>query len=149
MRYSLTTGIAAGLFAVAALAQPAMAKDITVKMLTKGASGMYVFEPALVKADVGDKVHFVPADPSHNGEIIAGMIPAGVTSAKGAMGKEFVLTVSKPGVYGVKCLPHMSMGMVGLVQAGKGPSANLAAAKAVKLPPLAAKRMNPLLAQAN
>ena len=148
MRYSCTSVIAAGLFA-AALSQPAMAKDITVKMLTKGASGAYAFEPALVKADVGDKVHFVPADPSHNAEIIDGMVPAGVSPAKGAMGKEFVLTVSKPGVYGIKCLPHMSMGMVGLVQAGKGPSPNLAAAKAVKLPPLAAKRMTPLLAQAN
>ena len=148
MRYSLVPVVAAGFFA-AALSQPAMAKDITVKMLTKGPSGAYVFEPALVKADVGDKVHFVPSDPTHNGEVIPGMVPAGVTPAKGAMGKEFVLAVTKPGIYGVKCLPHLSMGMVGLVQAGKGPSANLAAAKAVKLPPLAAKRMNPLLAQAN
>lgn len=148
MRFSWTPVIAAGLF-VAAMSQPAMAKDITVKMLTKGASGAYVFEPALVKADVGDKVHFVPADPSHNAELIAGMVPAGVAPVKGAMGKEFILTVSKPGIYGVKCLPHASMGMVALVEAGKGPSANLAAAKAVKLPPLAAKRMNPLLAQVN
>ena len=148
MRYALFPVIAAG-FVAAALSQPAMAKDIVVKMQTKGATGQYVFEPALVKADVGDKVHYVPSDPSHNAEIIPGMLPAGVTPAKGAMGKEFVLTVSKPGIYGVKCLPHASMGMVGLVQAGKGPSANLAAAKAVKLPPLAAKRMNPLLAQVN
>lgn len=148
MRYSFISTAAMGLLA-ATLAQPAMAKDIIVKMKTQGAGGMYVFEPALVKADVGDKVHFMPVDPSHNAEIIPGMIPAGVTPAKGAMGKEFILTVSKPGVYGVKCLPHVSMGMVGLVQAGKGPSGNLAAAKAVKLPPLAAKRMTPLLAQAN
>jgi hypothetical protein len=40
------------------------------------------------------------------------------------------------------------MGMVALVQVGKGPSANLAAAKAVKLAPLAAKRMTAMLAQA-
>ena len=58
------------------------------------------------------------------------------------------LTLGKPGVYGVECMPHASMGMIGLVQAGKGPSPNLAAARAVKLPPLAAKRMAPLLAQA-
>ena len=148
MRYSWTPAVAVGLL-VAGVAQPATAKDIVVQMKTQGATGMYAFEPALVKAAVGDKVHFVPADPSHNAEIIPGMIPAGVAPAKGAMGKEFVLTLSKPGIYGVKCLPHVSMGMVGLVEAGKGPSPNLAAAKAVKLPPLAAKRMTPLLAQVN
>jgi len=138
--------VAAG-FCVAALAQPAVAKDIVVKMVTKGPTGAYAFEPALVKADVGDRIRYVPADATHNAEIIPGMVPAGFTAPKGAMGKEFILTVSKPGVYGVKCLPHVSMGMVGLVQAGKGPSPNLAAAKAVKLPPLSAKRMTPMLAQ--
>jgi hypothetical protein len=51
-------------------------------------------------------------------------------------------------VYGIKCLPHFSMGMVALVQVGNGPSANLAAAKAVKLSPLATKRMTAYLAQA-
>ena len=146
MKTALTIGCAA---LVAALAQPALAKDITVQMNTQGAGGMYVFNPAFVKAAVGDKIHFVPSDPSHNAEPIAGMFPAGVPMTKGAMGKEYVLTVSKPGVYGIKCLPHVSMGMVGLVQAGPGPSPNLAAAKAVKLPPLAAKRMTPMLAQAS
>ena len=139
--------LGAGLL-IAAVAQPASAKDITVKMLTKGASGAYVFEPALGMAAVGDKGHFIPGDPTHNAETIDGMLPAGFTGSKGAMGKEYVLTVTKPGVYGIKCLPHFSMGMVGLVQAGNGPSPNLAAAKAFKLAPLAAKRMTPLLAKA-
>ncbi len=146
MRYARTPAIVAGMM-IAFSAQSAAAKDIVVAMKMQGAGGMYVFEPALVKAAVGDKIHFVPKDPTHNAETIPGMVPAGVAQTKGAMGKEFVLTVSKPGIYGVKCLPHVSMGMVGLVQAGKGPSANLAAAKAVKLPPLAAKRMTPLLAK--
>ena len=148
MKYVRTPAVVAGLL-IAILAQPAIAKDITVNMMTKGASGAYAFEPALVKAAVGDKIHFIPSDGTHNAEMIPGMVPEGVAPAKGLMGKEFVLTVSKPGIYGVKCLPHVSMGMVGLVQAGKGPSPNLVAAKAVKLPPLAAKRMTPLLAQVN
>ena len=137
---------AAGL--LAGVATAASAKDIQVKMNTKGVSGAYVFEPAFVKAAVGDKVHFIPSDPTHNGQVITGMEPAGAAPAKGPMGKEFVLTVDKPGLYGVECLPHFSMGMVGLVQVGNGPSPNLAAAKAVKLPPLATKRMATLLAQA-
>lgn len=147
MNKPLVSLLGAGLLAVL-VAQPAWSKDVVVKMNTKGPSGLYVFEPAFVKVAVGDTVHFVPSDPTHNGETIPGMTPAGVAQSKGPMGKEYVLRVTKPGIYGVKCLPHVSMGMVGLVQAGNGPSPNLAAAKAVKLPPLATKRMAPLLAKA-
>lgn len=131
-----------------AVAAPALAKDHVVQMKNSGKAGAMVFEPAFVQAAPGDRVKFVPTDPSHNAETIATMLPDGVAPSAGAMNKEFVLTVSKPGVYGIKCKPHYSMGMVALVQVGKGPSANLAAARAAKLPPLAAKRMTPLLAQA-
>ncbi|QQV77534.1 pseudoazurin [Sphingomonas aliaeris] len=130
------------------IAAPAAAKDVIVKMKNAGAGGAMVFEPAFVKAAVGDTVRFVPTDPSHNAETISTMLPAGVAPSKGAMNKEFVLKPTVAGVYGVKCQPHYSMGMVALVQVGNGPSANLAAAKAVKLAPFAAKRMTPLLAQA-
>ena len=132
----------------ATAATPALAKDITVKMKNQGAGGAMVFEPAFVKAMPGDVVHFVPTDPSHNAETIPNMLPAGVTSTKGQMTKEFVLPVKAPGVYGIKCMPHYSMGMIALVQVGNGPSPNLAAARAVKLAPFAQKRMTPLLAQA-
>lgn len=132
-----------------ALATPAAAKDIKVQMKNQGAAGMMVFEPSFVSANVGDTVHFVPTDSGHNAEPITGMLPAGVTEPAGAMGKEYVLTISQPGLYGIKCKPHYSMGMVALVKAGKGAAPNAAAATAVKLPPLAAKRMTPMLAQAN
>jgi plastocyanin len=62
-------------------ASPVAAKDITVKMLTQGKSGMMVFEPAFVKANVGDTVHFVPTTPSHNAELIKDIAPAGVVPA--------------------------------------------------------------------
>ena len=136
------------LLALSLLATPAFAKSITVHMKNMGTAGAMVFEPAFVKAMPGDTVHFVPTDPGHNAETIATMLPAGVAPTKGAMNKEFVLEATTPGVYGIKCLPHYSMGMVALVQVGNGPSANLAAAKAVKLAPFAAKRMTPLLEQA-
>ncbi|MFX4083769.1 pseudoazurin [Sphingobium yanoikuyae] len=130
-----------------ASAMPAAAKDITVHMKNKGADGAMVFEPSFVKAAPGDVIHFQPTDPSHNAETISTMLPAGATPMKGAMNKEAVLTVSKPGLYGIKCMPHYSMGMVALVQVGKPTAADVAAAKAVKLPPFAAKRMNAALAQ--
>lgn len=129
-----------------AAAAPATAKDITVHMQNQGKDGMMVFEPAFVKASVGDTVHFVPTDKSHNAETIEGMLPEGIAHTVGGMNKEMTLNIEKPGVYGIKCKPHYAMGMVALVQAGKAP-ANLEAAKAVKLPGLAAKRMAPLLAQ--
>lgn len=144
-RHLLGAGLA---LAAATTAMPAIAKDIVVHMRNQGASGLMVFEPAFVRANPGDKIHFMPSDPAHNAETIPDMLPAGVAPSAGAINKEFVLAVSKPGVYGIKCKPHYSMGMVALVQVGKGPSPNLAAAKAVKLAPLAAKRMTAMLAQA-
>lgn len=133
----------------AVAATPAAARDITVEMKNMGPNNtMMAFVPAFVKAMPGDVIHFKPTDMSHNAETIADILPAGVADVKGGMNKELVLPVKTPGLYGIKCLPHFSMGMVALIQVGNGPSANLAAAKAAKLPPLAAKRMAPLLAQA-
>ena len=140
--------LAAATLALVAPAAPAAARDVVVHMRNKGAAGAMVFEPAFVKAMPGDTIHFVPTDLTHNAETIPTMLPAGVASTKGAINKEFVLTASAPGIYGIKCQPHYAMGMVALVQVGTGPSTNLAAAKAAKLPPFAAKRMAPLLAAA-
>jgi pseudoazurin len=130
------------------LAGPVLAKEHVVAMLNQGKDGAMVFEPGFIKAMPGDTVKFLATNPGHNAQTIAGMLPDGEAEQKGAMGKEFVLTVKAPGLYGIKCLPHASMGMVALVQVGKGPSANLEAAKAVKLPPLAKKRMDMWLAAA-
>ena len=126
----------------------ASAKDIVVQMKNQGAGGAMVFEPSFVQASVGDTVRFVPTDVGHNAETIKGMLPAGVEPSAGTMNKEFDLLLSKAGIYGVKCMPHFSMGMAAIIQAGKGPSPNIAAARAVILPPLAAKRLAPALAQA-
>lgn len=138
------------LLAAALLAAPAIAsaKQIEVKMLNTGKDGAMVFEPAFIKASPGDTVKFIATDPGHNAQTIAGMLPDGESEQKGPMGKDFVLNVKSPGLYGIKCLPHYSMGMVALVQVGTGASANLAAAKAVKLPPLAKKRMDSYLSEA-
>ncbi|MDE1914471.1 MAG: pseudoazurin [Sphingomonadales bacterium] len=129
----------------AAMSGVASAKDIIVHMKNAGKEGAMVFEPSFVKAAPGDVIHFEPTDAAHNAESIPSMMPAGATPFKGVMGKDVTVTVTKPGLYGVKCLPHYTMGMVALVQVGKVTPAELAAAKAVKLPPMAAKRMTPLL----
>lgn len=126
---------------------PASAKDIIVHMKNKGAEGAMVFEPSFVKAAPGDVIRFKPTDPSHNAETMSTMLPAGTTPMKGLMNKEAVITVTKPGLYGIKCMPHYSMGMVALIQVGRPTTADITAAKAVKLPPFAAKRMTAMLAK--
>jgi pseudoazurin len=124
-------------------------KVITVKMLDMGPDGAMSFSPGFVKANVGDTIHFVPANAMHNAETIASMLPDGVAPSAGNMGQAFDLKLTAAGVYGVKCKPHYAMGMVMLVQAGKGPSANLAKAKAAALPPFAKKRIAAYLAKAS
>jgi pseudoazurin len=146
----LIRSISIGRFVVAALLcspLPAAAKDIVVHMKNQGTDGAMVFEPGYVKAAVGDVIHFKPTDASHNAETLPSMLPAGATPMKGMMNKEAVMTVTKSGLYGIKCMPHYSMGMVALVQVGKPTTADITAAKAVKLPPFAAKRMTAYLAK--
>ena len=124
-----------------AMAGEAAAAEHRVQMLNSGPGGAMVFSPAVVRARPGDTIRYVPTNPGHNAETIAGMLPAGVAVTRGAMGREFVLTVTQPGVYGVKCAPHYSMGMVGLVIVGDG-SPNRAAAQAAagRTPNLARRR---------
>jgi pseudoazurin len=123
----------------------AHAENFDVKMLNKGADGAMVFEPAFVKAAVGDTITFQSTDKGHNVEGIEGMLPEGVEAFKSKMGDDYVLTLTSEGLYGVKCTPHYSMGMVGLIQAGA--PANLDAAAVVTHKGKAKTRFEPLFAQ--
>ena len=126
--------------------QPALAANFDVQMLNKGADGAMVFEPALIKVAPGDTVTFLPTDKGHNAETIAKMLPDGAEAFKGKMGQSITVTFTQPGAHGIKCAPHLAMGMVALVVVGDAP-ANLEAVKAVKLPKAAQDRMNALYAQ--
>jgi pseudoazurin len=131
-----------GIAAVAALligAAPAYAANFEVQMLNKGADGAMVFEPALIEIAPGDTVTFVATDKGHNAESIKEMMPDGAETFKGAMGKDVVVTFTHEGVYGIKCAPHLGMGMVAAVVVGA--PTNLDAAKAVTLPGKAKTRM--------
>jgi pseudoazurin len=111
------------------MAGGAFAAEFEVKMLNKGAEGAMVFEPALIKVAPGDTVKFISTDKGHNAETIKGMLPADAPPFLGKLGQDVAVTFDKPGVYGVKCLPHYGMGMVAMVVVGT-PS-NLDEAKAV------------------
>ena len=120
----------AGLLALASA--PAMAATFEVHMLNKGAAGPMVYEPALTKVAVGDTVTFVPIDKGHNAETMKEILPAGGDTFKGKINEPVSVTFTVPGTYGVKCTPHVGMGMVALVVVGT--PANVEEAKAVSHP---------------
>jgi pseudoazurin len=111
------------------MAGGACAAEIEVKMLNKGAEGAMVFEPALIKVAPGDTVKFLSTDKGHNAETIKGMLPSDAAPFLGKIGEDIAVTFDKPGIYGVKCLPHYGMGMVAMVVVGT--PTNLDAAKAI------------------
>ena len=125
-----------------------MAADFEVKMLNKGAEGAMVFEPAGLKIAPGDTVTFIPTDKGHNAEAIKGMIPEGAAEFKGKINEEIKVTFDVPGLYGIKCAPHLGMGMVAAILVGDGPAANLDAFNAAKLPKKARERIDAAVAAA-
>jgi pseudoazurin len=132
---------------LAITATGASAAEHVINMLNKGADGTaMVFEPAYVKAAVGDTVKFVPVDKGHFAVPLPGMWPEGVEQAKGKMNQELIVTLDKDGLYGFKCTPHYAMGMVAMVQVGTGAVTD--EIKAIKLPGKAGERMAAILTQA-
>ena len=115
--------------AVLVLAGGARAAEVEVKLLNKGADGVMVFEPAFVKIAPGDTVKFVSTDKGHNAESIKGMLPEGAAPFVGKNNEDIAVKFEQEGVYGIKCLPHYGMGMVGMIVVGN--PGNVDQAKAV------------------
>ncbi|MGP3696671.1 pseudoazurin [Rhodobacter sp. NSM] len=139
----LKTTTAAALMLLLGTAAHAATHEVT--MLNKGADGAMVFEPAFVAAQPGDTILFKATDKGHNAETIKGMHPEGAETFKGKMGKDLEVTLTEEGLYGVKCSPHFSMGMVALIQVGA--PVNREAVAAAPMKGAAKKRFDPLLAQ--
>ncbi|SNX72383.1 pseudoazurin [Cereibacter ovatus] len=127
------------------LAGVAGAATHEVTMRNTGADGAMVFEPAFVAAQPGDTITFVATDKGHNAETIKGMHPEAAEPFKGKMGKDISVTLTEEGLYGVKCAPHFSMGMVALIQVGQ--PVNRAEIEAAPMKGQAKQRFAPLLAQ--
>ena len=90
-----------------------------VKMLNKGSDGQkMVFEPALIVANVGDIVTFLPTNKGHMAASIKGMLPDGADKFKGKTNKPISYTISAEGLYGVRCTPHYANGMVAIIAVG-------------------------------
>ena len=100
----------------------------TVKMLNQGSTGVMVFEPAVLKIDIGDTVTFVATDAAHNSASIPGMLPPNATDWNGQLSRDISVTFDIPGIYGYQCTPHAMMAMVGVIQVGDD-SSNLQSVK--------------------
>ena len=124
------------------LATPAIAETHEVRMLNRGAAGAMVYEPDYLRIAPGDTVRFLPTQPGHNAASIEGMLPEGAAPFKSGINKQFELTPTQPGAYGVKCSPHVAMGMVMLIEVGD--SAEVALPET--LPAKAAERFRAILA---
>jgi pseudoazurin len=115
-------------------------------MVNKDAEGRIMqFEPAFLVVAPGDTVTFVPQDKGHNSE--STRVPEGAEVWKGKINEEISVTLTTEGYYAYKCLPHVAMGMVGLIQVGE-PGEPDAAALIERLPGKGKARMEELVTQA-
>lgn len=130
------------------LMAPAHAGEVSIELLNKAGDRRFVFSPELVRIDPGDTVVFVPTDKGHNTVSIDGMLPEGAERINIGFNKEGAVTFDRPGIYGIKCTPHVGLGMVGLIVVGDPGSGDAFRRAAAKLPPKARERIDALLDQA-
>jgi len=125
-----TTGLALG------VARPALAATThTVQMLNINPekTARMLFLPRILVVQPGDTVVFETTDRGHNSVTYDDMLPAGAEGWNGRINEEIAVTLDQPGFYGYNCMPHKTMGMVGLVIVqGDGMMDNLAAARGVE-----------------
>jgi pseudoazurin len=108
-----------GLAFLAASLSAANAEMHMVKMLNRGAAGPMVYEPDFLHIKPGDTVKFLNASASHNAATMEGMIPEGYAGFRGQVNEEIEVTLDQTGFYGIKCSPHVAMGMVMVIKVGE------------------------------
>ena len=128
---------------------PAHAKTWQVKMLNRNATGPMPFEPDYLHIAPGDSVKFLAVHNGHNAASIPGMAPQGAKPFTGRINEEIEVRFDVPGLYGVRCMPHYTMGMVMLVRVGDDESSSV---QQLQIPPdvpaAAQKRFHEIAARA-
>lgn len=129
---------------------PAHAKTWQVKMLNRNATGPMPFEPDYLHIAPGDTVKFLAVHNGHNAASIPGMAPQGAKPFTGRINEEIEVRFDVPGLYGVRCMPHYTMGMVMLVRVGDDESSSV---QQLQIPPdvpaAAQKRLHDIAARAS
>lgn len=131
------------LLASALLAPSVSAEVHEVKMLNRGATGSMVYEPDYLRIAPGDSVRFIATQSGHNAASLPGLLPEGAEAFKGKINQQIEQTFTVPGLYGIQCIPHLSMGMVMLIRVGE-PAATAPSLPST-LPKRAADRLGALL----
>lgn len=100
--------------ALALATTPVLAAEHVVRMLNVGKDGTRMaFEPALVRAAIGDTVVFKPENGGHATASV--IVPTGADSWEAPLNEEARITVNAPGVYLFKSRPHYAVGMIGMI----------------------------------
>ena len=93
-------------------------KEFVVDMLNKRDDGQrMVFSQDVVSVALGDTVKWLPTDPGHNVEFVAGPDEFEIPP-KSFINREVSIKFDIPGIYLYVCSPHSIMGMIGLVVVG-------------------------------
>lgn len=121
----------------------ALADTHEVRMLNRNDKGPMPFEPDYLVVRPGDSVKFIAASPGHNAATIDGMIPGDGERFVGRINEEIEVTLTQEGIWGIRCSPHYTMGMVMLIQVGSSPAT--AADLPENLPPAARERMSEII----
>ena len=109
----------------------AIAADQKVEMLNRLNKESMVFEPKIVRVNVGETVLWKATDKGHNVEFIKNGVPEGVDKFKSKYNKDTEYKFTIPGIYAYWCTPHKNMGMIGFVVVGDDKS-NLEKIKKLK-----------------
>ncbi len=96
----------------------AIAADQTVEMLNRLNKESMVFEPKIVRVNVGETILWKATDKGHNVEFIKNGVPEGVDKFKSKYNKDTEYKFTIPGIYAYWCTPHKNMGMIGFVVVG-------------------------------
>lgn len=109
-----------------------------ISVVRDAETGQPRFDPPVLFIQPGDKVHISMAGKVFASRLIAGMHPPAADVWWGQVGESVDVTLTEPGVYGHKCGASYALGLVGLIVVGD-PDVNLAAARSVQHPPVAAR----------
>lgn len=137
----------AALAALIAAGGPASAQDAIMEMHNRGPEGRFVYTPSMVRIQPGDSVRLVAADKGHNAVSIDGLLPKAAEPIRVGFNRDATITLTEPGIYGIKCTPHVALGMVGLIVVGRPDNIDEALAAIETLPARGRQRLEELLSR--
>ena len=93
-----------------------LGKDYKINMLDKSGTETMVFDPGVLKVNLGDTVTFVPKSEAHNTKSV--FLPEGAKSWETKINKAITIKMNQEGIYIYECPHHSILGMVGVIQVG-------------------------------